>query len=177
MKTTTSKSRLLAVILAICFLFLQTACGTSEPFDTVERLADAMNAMDIEGMQDCLDPRITDTFGEVLKLFGGQSIGGGIKIPDLSGLLSGSSLSYLSDLASEYVSEYAETEYYYISVEEISTVYKGEDRAAVTAKVMVENEDGEVTETTTESFNLIYLDGEWYITMTLSDWQSFAGSL
>lgn len=150
------------LLLIIALLF--TACGTAEPFDTVERYVDAYNDFDMEAMLDCYDPRMMDTF------YGGLGLLSGVlDIPDMSGLLSGSSMSYISDLFRDYAASYAE-EQYSLAVEEISTTYKDDNHATVVALLTIEV-DGEVY-SSTETFNLINIDGDWYITMTLSDWQN-----
>ena len=153
----------LMLILFLFFSLTFTGCGVSEPFDTVERYVDACNNMDMEAMLDCYDPRMMDTFYEGLGLFSGA-----LDIPNMSGLLSGSSLSYISDLLGDYAASYVEEQHFF-SVEEISTTYKDDNHAVVVALFTIEV-DGEVYDST-ETFNLIYIDGDWYITMTLSDWQ------
>jgi hypothetical protein len=162
----------LVIAIALCVTML-SACGSTKPkpYETVEKFADAYNRLDYNQLIECFDPRITKIVKGMVS--GVASALGGVSVGDDT---SAAAFSLVGDLLSEYATEYWDDKDVTctMTVNEVATEMDGDNKAKVTAEITVESSDGD-SDTSEETFSMVKVDDEWYITIGLSDITSLLG--
>jgi hypothetical protein len=129
----------------------------AEPFDAIERFETSYNALDYNGLLECIDPRVTKAMGSIASAFSGA----------LGFELDSELIESIMPIAGDYLSEYA-NEYWdeagesmSLKITEISTEMNGDNKATVHCRVNFTSSYG--NETTEETIKTVKVDGKWYL--------------
>jgi len=162
------KNLVLAIaILVLCAAFVSACGGEGEekPFDTIKNLSYACNDLDYNKMIDCFDPRITKVIMGLSKGLASQW-----GVGSLGGDAAAAAASLFGGFLSGHAAEFWEKEgiTYTMTATEVSTEMDGKDKAKVIAKIDVETSNG-YSDSREHTFDMVKIDGKWYITARLSD--------
>lgn len=144
-------------LISVCLVLITilSSCSFSSPEDTINLFIENLNALDIEGMFVCFEPRFAKQLQSAYNFGNGISkilTGMDIDTKSLAQLIPLFSGIDLGDGSKMYWPSWEATDYK-------TTVDK--DSAEIRAKIVVTT--GEKVENYITNFEMVKIDGEWYI--------------